>query len=78
MICDKKKLDKRGCNGAPDWIIEIISPSTARHDNCSMLCYQIPSVSVKRIATLMGDTKKIVLGYLRLHYFKQGGRRKSD
>lgn len=28
VICDKHKLDDRGCNGAPDWIIEIVSPST--------------------------------------------------
>lgn len=32
MICDKDKLDDRGCIGAPDWIIEIISPSTERMD----------------------------------------------
>lgn len=32
VICDKSKLDDRGCNGAPDWIIEIVSPSTKRID----------------------------------------------
>ena len=32
VICDKNKLDDRGCNGAPDWVIEIISPSTERMD----------------------------------------------
>ncbi len=32
VICDKNKLDDRGCHGAPDWIIEIISPSTERMD----------------------------------------------
>lgn len=32
VICDKNKLDDKGCNGAPDWIIEIISPSTKRMD----------------------------------------------
>lgn len=32
IICDKNKLDDRGCNGAPDWIIEIISPSTQQMD----------------------------------------------
>lgn len=32
VICSKDKLDDRGCNGAPDWIIEIISPSTERMD----------------------------------------------
>lgn len=32
VICDPKKLTNHGCSGAPDWIIEIISPSTASHD----------------------------------------------
>lgn len=32
VICDPRKLTDRGCTGAPDWIIEIISPSTAGRD----------------------------------------------
>ena len=32
VICDPKKLTDRGCSGAPDWIIEIISPSNSSHD----------------------------------------------
>ena len=32
VICDKNKLTDQGCLGAPDWIIEIISPSTSSHD----------------------------------------------
>ena len=32
VICNKDKLDDRGCNGAPDWIIEIASPSTQQMD----------------------------------------------
>lgn len=32
VICDKSKLDDRGCNGAPDWIIGVVSPSTERMD----------------------------------------------
>ena len=32
VICDPDKLDKYGCKGAPDLIIEILSPSTQRHD----------------------------------------------
>ena len=27
VICDPGKLTERGCSGAPDWIIEIVSPS---------------------------------------------------
>lgn len=32
IICDRNKLDKKGCKGAPDLIIEIISHSTAKKD----------------------------------------------
>lgn len=32
VICNMNKLDDKGCNGAPDWIIEIASPSTERVD----------------------------------------------
>lgn len=32
VICDKGKLDEYGCNGAPDWIIEIASPSDSHRD----------------------------------------------
>lgn len=32
VICDGNKIDDRGCNGAPDWVIEIVSPSTQRMD----------------------------------------------
>lgn len=32
VICDPSKLDDIGCKGAPDLIIEILSPSSKRHD----------------------------------------------
>ena len=32
VICDKNKLTDKGCNGAPDWIIEIVSTSSKRMD----------------------------------------------
>ena len=32
VICDSAKLDDAGCLGAPDWIIEITSPRTAKND----------------------------------------------
>lgn len=37
VICDKDKIDKRGIKGAPDWVIEILSPSTRRHDKITKL-----------------------------------------
>ena len=32
IVCDLQKLDARGMRGAPDWIAEVLSPWTARHD----------------------------------------------
>jgi Uma2 family endonuclease len=32
VICDPDKLDDVGCRGAPDWVIEVLSPSTAAKD----------------------------------------------
>ena len=32
VICDRNKLTDKGCTGAPDWIIEILSPYTSRMD----------------------------------------------
>ena len=32
VICDKSKLTDRGCKGAPDFIIEVVSPSSRRMD----------------------------------------------
>ena len=32
VICDPEKIDTRGCLGPPDWVIEILSPSTAQKD----------------------------------------------
>lgn len=28
VICDPEKIDEKGCHGAPDWVIEIVSPSS--------------------------------------------------
>lgn len=39
VICDKDKLDEKGCHGAPDWVIEIVSPSSKTMDyfrKCSL------------------------------------------
>ena len=32
VICDADKLTDKGCTGAPDWIIEIVSPGSRRMD----------------------------------------------
>lgn len=32
VVCDAAKIDARGCRGAPDLLVEILSPSTAYKD----------------------------------------------
>jgi Uma2 family endonuclease len=32
VVCDKSKLDDKGCKGSPDLVVEIVSPSTASMD----------------------------------------------
>ena len=32
IICDENKLDDKGCNGAPDLVVEILSPKNSKHD----------------------------------------------
>lgn len=32
VVCSPEKLTDKGCNGAPDWIIEIVSPGSRRTD----------------------------------------------
>jgi Uma2 family endonuclease len=32
IVCDRGKIDERGVRGAPDWLAEVLSPSTASYD----------------------------------------------
>ena len=32
VICDPSKLDEKGCHGAPDWVIEVVSQSSRQMD----------------------------------------------
>lgn len=37
IVCDLDKLDDMGCKGAPDMVLEVLSPSTQRHDRLTKL-----------------------------------------
>lgn len=46
VICDRSKLDDQGCHGAPDWIIEIVSPGSRHMDYVKKL-FKYRSCGVK-------------------------------
>ncbi|MFP4208518.1 MAG: Uma2 family endonuclease [Wenzhouxiangella sp.] len=37
VVGDRDKLDEAGLRGAPDWVVEVLSPSTAAHDQTRKL-----------------------------------------
>lgn len=39
VICDPSRLDDRGYQGGPDWVIEVLSPSTSSRDQITKLAY---------------------------------------
>ena len=56
VICDSNKLGDKGCNDAPDWIIEIVSPSSQRMDYLTKLFkYRTAGVREYWIVNLMTE-----------------------
>ena len=72
VVCDRGKLDKYGCKGAPDMVVEILSPSTQRHDRLVKLnLYQRAGVREYWIVDPDNQTVQVMLlgenGALHLH-----------
>lgn len=44
VICDPNKLNDKGCSGAPDWIIEIVSPGSRQMDYVKLFKYRSAEV----------------------------------
>ena len=60
VICDKNKLTDKGCSGAPDWIIEIVSPSSQRMDYLTkLLKYRTAGVKEYWIVNPMKETVQV-------------------
>ena len=69
VICDPNKLTDRGCTGAPDWIVEIISPTTASHDHIRKLNLYADA-GVKEYWIVDPLSKKIFVYHLEQEDFK--------
>lgn len=61
VICDKNKLNEHGCSGAPDWIVEIVSPSSRPMDYYTKLSlYRSAGV---REYWIVDPMKQVILVY---------------
>lgn len=69
VICDRDKLTETGCSGAPDWIIEIISPTNASHDYVRKLNLYM-SADVREYWIVDPLEKKIFVYYLEQSDYK--------
>ena len=61
VVCDPEKLNDKGCSGAPDWIIEIVSESSRYMDYMrKLLLYQASEVKEYWI---VDPEKRMVIKY---------------
>lgn len=60
VICDSDKLTEQGCSGAPDWIIEIVSPGSRRMDYFTKL-FKYRSAGVREYWIVDPDKNRIMI-----------------
>lgn len=63
VICDKNKLDGKRCNGAPDFIIEIVSPANPSDDYIRKL-YHYQNAGVREYWIVDPRTEKVIVYHL--------------
>ena len=61
VICDKNKITDQGCNGAPDWVIEIVSPSSRPMDYFTKL-FKYRNANVREY-WIVDHTKELIMVY---------------
>ncbi len=60
VICDKSKLSDKGCHGAPDWVIEIVSASSRRMDYFTKL-FKYRSAGVREYWLVDPDKNRVTV-----------------
>ena len=56
-----KKMNEAAGGSEAFPVVTGLTAHIFRHNYCTNLCYQIPTISIKKIASLLGDTDKMVL-----------------
>ena len=60
VVCDTSKLTDKGCSGAPDWVIEIVSPSSRKIDYFIKL-FKYRSAGVREYWIVDPDKNRIMV-----------------
>jgi Uma2 family endonuclease len=64
LVCNPEKLDERGCIGAPDMIVEVLSPATLKYDmNDKYRIYE--AAGVKEYWTIAPKDKSVIVFLLQ-------------
>ena len=63
VICDPNRINEKGCNGAPDFIIEIVSPSSQRMDYLTKL-FKYRTAGVREYWIVDPDKKRITVYWI--------------
>lgn len=70
VICDRNKLTDKGCNGAPDWIIEIVSPSSKRMDYMTKL-FKYRTSGVREYWIVDMEKNRVTVYYFETDYMEE-------
>lgn len=60
VICDPSKLDEKGCHGAPDWVIEVVSQSSSTMD-CFIKLIKYTNSGVREYWIVDPDKKEVTV-----------------
>lgn len=72
VICDRSKLDEKGCHGAPDWIIEIISESSRKMDYLIKL-FKYRSAGVREYWIVDAEKKRVTVYFFEKDFIEEYG-----
>ena len=61
VVCDLSKLDEKGCHGAPDWVVEVLSPGTGSKD-MGIKLFKYRSAGVREY-WIIDPERKLVIVY---------------
>ena len=60
VICNSEKLKEKGCYGAPDWIVEVVSPSSKQMDYYKKL-FKYHTAGVREYWVVDPDRKMVTI-----------------